>query len=129
MTTNPAPKSPVLKPRPAPPVEQQEAIRRRADEIYVRSGRLPGRDIENWVQAEKEVLQERGEHPAPRAAVVVNVNGVQYTGEYSLDAADGYTPGEFSPGALVPVRFAGSKMFVTRPNGGELETFIVNKTG
>lgn len=29
--------------------ELQESIRRRAEDIYVRSGRIPGRDVENWV--------------------------------------------------------------------------------
>jgi hypothetical protein len=40
----------------------REAIRRRAEEIYVRNGRIPGREVENWVQAEKEILREATGH-------------------------------------------------------------------
>jgi len=33
----------------------EEQIRQRAIEIYFESGCIPGRDIENWTQAEKEL--------------------------------------------------------------------------
>ncbi len=115
------------KPWPTAAADLQDAIRRRAEEIYIRNGRIPGRDVQNWVQAEKEVLAESATHAAHRTAVVVNVNGVQYTGEY-LPGADGYIPGEFASGEPVPVRIAGDKMFVKRPNGRELETTIVGNT-
>lgn len=119
---------------PTPSLDQHEAIRRRAEEIYIRSGRIPGRDLENWAQAEQEILQESAQlqaavNPARRTAIVVKVNGVQYVGEYTADSCDGYTPGEFAKGVPVPVRFHGDKMFVKRPNGKELETTIVNKIG
>lgn len=55
--------------------EQQEAIRRRAEEIYIRSGRIPGRDVENWVQAESEILREAEERASRQTAVVVKVDG------------------------------------------------------
>ena len=105
-----------------------EAIRRRAEEIYFRSGRIPGRDLENWSQAEQEIKRE-AVAPARRKAVVVRVNGVHYFGEYQPDDCDGYQPGELGKGKVVPVRFAGNKMFVKRPNGKELETTIVKKIG
>lgn len=105
----------------------REAIRRRAEEIYIRSGRIPGRDLENWSQAEEEIKREAT--GTTRKAVVVRVNGVQYFGEYQPEACDGYQPGEFGKGKAVPVRFAGNKMFVKRPNGKELETTIVKKIG
>jgi len=105
--------------------DRHEAIRRRAEEIYIRSGRIPGRDLENWTQAEQEITREAAEHPLRRTAIVVKVNGVQYVGEYAIDSADGYAPGEFTKGVPVPVRFDGDKMFVKRPNGKELETRIV----
>ena len=106
----------------------QERIRRRAEEIYLESGRVEGRDLANWSQAEHEIMNEIA-HPAGRVpAVVVRVGGVQYVGEYTPESSEGYKPGEFGPGASVPVRFAGDKMFVTRPNGKELETTIVRKT-
>jgi len=108
----------------------QEAIRRRAEEIYIRNGSVPGRDMENWAQAESEIRAETcsGE-PKPRRAIVIKVNGVQYFGEYHPESSDGYHSGEFEPGAPIPVRFENDKMFVTRPDGRELETTIVKRIG
>ena len=114
-------------PAPAPSPDQHEAIRRRAEEIYVRNGRIPGRDLENWTQAEREIMREASEHAGRRTAIVVKVNGVQYIGEYTPDCADGYTPGEFTKGVPVPVRFDGDRMFVKRPGGKELETRVVKR--
>lgn len=108
--------------------ERHEAIRRRAEEIYIRSGRVPGRDLENWSQAEEEIKQEAA-GSTRRKAVVVRVNGVEYLGEYEPEDCDGYRPGELGKGKVVPVRFEGNKMFVRRPNGKELETTIVKKIG
>src|ERR1019366_8201076 len=47
-------------PQPSPTLsaDQHEAIRQRAEEIYIRNGRIPGRDMENWAQAEQEILCE-----------------------------------------------------------------------
>jgi hypothetical protein len=115
-------------PKPATHSDLHEAIRRRAEEIYIRNGRVPGRDLENWAQAEKEIMSEAASS-ARRTAVVVKVNGVQYLGEYDAASADGYTPGELAKGEPVPVRFDGDKMFVKRPNGKELETKIVKRIG
>jgi len=106
----------------------QEVIGRRAREIYERSGRVAGHDVENWVQAEAELLREHTHPSAGCAAVVVRVEGVQYVGEYQPGVA-GYSPGEFAQGDPVPVRFAGDKMFLRRRNGEELETRIVKKVG
>ena len=113
-------------PKPVTPAELHEAIRRRAEEIYRRNGSIPGRDLENWSQAEREVLSE---FRRPRQAILVKVDGIQYVGEYTPASADGYKPGEFSPGDRFPVRFEGDKMFVKRTNGRELETTIVQKIG
>jgi len=114
------------------PADQDDAIRRRAEEIYLRSERIAGRDLENWAQAEKEILAEAAERaaaqPSHRAAIVVTVNGVKYVGEYDPASCDGYTPGEFAKGTPVPVRFDGDKMIVSRPNGKELEARIVKTT-
>lgn len=125
-----------------------ELIRRRAEQIYYRSGGVPGRDNLNWMQAEREIQAEREAQakqagaaendddiltedatPASHRAVTVKVNGVQYVGEYSSEAAGDYHAGEFKAGEPVPVRFAGDKMFIKRPNGRELETTIVKKVG
>ena len=111
---------------PDPTLDLQEAIRRRAEEIYIQSGRIPGRDVENWTQAELEV---RAAQPNRLRAILVKVHGVQYVGEYTEDSADGYVPGEIGPGASVGIRLDGDKMFVRRSNGKELETHIVRRIG
>jgi len=113
--------------RPNSLADLHEAIRRRAEEIYFRNGKIPGRDLENWAQAEQEILRESAAPTPRRTAIVVNVDGARYIGEYDPDASGGYTPGEFTPGIPVRVRFDGDKMFVKRPNGKELETTIVRK--
>ncbi|HKF01696.1 MAG TPA: DUF2934 domain-containing protein [Candidatus Sulfotelmatobacter sp.] len=107
-------------------VDVHELTRRRAEEIYIRNGRIPGRDIENWTRAEQEIRAEM-EQASRRTAIIVRVSGVQYVGEYSCDDADGYTPGEFTPGVPVPVRLRGDRMFIRRPNGKILETRIVKQ--
>lgn len=106
--------------------ELQEAIRKRAEEIYVRKGKIPGHDLENWAEAELEIMQELQDSQR-RAAVVIELEGVQYLAEYDPDHCDGYSPGEFQSGNPVPVRFEGQKMFLRRPNGRELETLVVDK--
>jgi hypothetical protein len=108
--------------------EVLEAIRRRATELYESSGGVEGHDVGNWCQAEAEMLREFETH-AVRRAVVVNVGGVVYTGEYESTSADGYTPGEWKPGDSVPVRLSGDKLCLRRPNGQELKTTIVKRIG
>lgn len=103
-----------------------ERIRHRAEEIYVQSGRVPGRDIENWSQAEREILGQAG-IGRQHMAVVIKVNGIKYVGEYELESADGYTPGEFAIGSSVKVRMERDRMFIKRANGKELETRIVRR--
>jgi hypothetical protein len=106
----------------------QEAIRRRATELYQSSGAAAGHDAENWDQAEAEILREAAAHPA-RRAIIVNVEGVVYTGEYEPASADGYSPGEWKAGERVPIRLQGDKLFLRRPNGRELKTSIVKRIG
>ena len=55
----------VTKQFPATPVELEDAIRRRAYEIYVQRGRADGFELDDWVQAEAEV---RGPREVPKAA-------------------------------------------------------------
>src|SRR5579863_3737103 len=104
-----------------------DAIRRRATELYQRSGGLAGHDAENWYRAEAEILRE--EARLARPAVVVNIDGVVYTGEYESDSAAGCTPGEWKPGQPIPVRLAGDKLYLRRPNGRELQTTVVKRIG
>jgi hypothetical protein len=108
--------------------EVQEAIRRRATELYQRGGAVAGHDAENWYQAEAEVLRESATN-GRRRAVVVNLQGVVYTGEYEAASAEGYIPGEWKTGDPVPVRLAGDKLYLRRPNGRELQTTVVKRIG
>jgi hypothetical protein len=108
--------------------EVQEAIRRRATELYQGTGGVEGQDLENWCQAEAEILREFNTHSV-RRAVVVNIQGVVYTGEYESTSADGYTPGEWKSGDAVPVRLAGDKLYLRRSNGQELKTTVVKRIG
>jgi hypothetical protein len=112
----------------ASPSALQEAIRARAEEVYRRSGAVEGHDLENWRQAEAEIMREI----VPQVscpAVVINVEGVVYTGEYNVTDAGGYLPGEWKTGDRVPVRLEGDRLFLRRPNGRELETSIVKRIG
>jgi len=43
----------------ATPVELEDAIRRRAYEIYEQRGRADGFELDDWVQAEAEVLDSK----------------------------------------------------------------------
>jgi hypothetical protein len=115
------------RPWPAHAADRHEAIRNRAEEIYIRNGKVPGRDLENWMQAEDEILHEAAS--THRKAIVVKVNGTHYVGEYEPGSSGGYTPGELARGSHIPVRFTGDKMFVKRRNGMELETTVVKKVG
>lgn len=54
-----APKSNVNPEPEALPTEEQ--IRIRAHEIYIENDRQPGRDLENWLQAENELRQALAE--------------------------------------------------------------------
>jgi Protein of unknown function (DUF2934) len=104
------------------------AIRERAKQLYQRNGGIEGRDIENWCEAEAEILRE-STCQAVRRAVVINLDGVVYTGEYEPSSADDYMPGEWKTGDPVPVRFDGNQLFLRRPNGRELQTTIVKRIG
>jgi hypothetical protein len=110
---------------PNPPHDLQAAIRERAEEIYFRSGKIPGRDLDNWAQAEQEILRESAQRPTRKTAIVIRVSGTEYIGEYNAESCEGYRPGEFGPGVFVPVRFHGDKMFIKRPSGKVLETTVV----
>jgi len=41
-----------------PPVDLQEQVRRRAYELYEERGREDGHELEDWLQAESEVVQK-----------------------------------------------------------------------
>lgn len=58
----------------APPVPSEEDIRAYAQHLYEQSGRQPGRDLANWLEAKscleaqraKAPAGSRSPHPAPR---------------------------------------------------------------
>ena len=104
-----------------------EAIRHRAEQIYIQSGCVAGRDVENWAQAEREIRDAAPQDR--RTAIIVKVNGVEYVGEYTAESADGYVPGEIAAGSPVVVRLQGDEMYLGRSNGKELATRIVRKIG
>lgn len=104
----------------------EDAIRRRAQQMYELRGRIPGHEVEDWLRAEAELRLESG---APESAhVIIKLDGVAYTGEYDPANCDGYCPGELAPGARIRIRLIKDKMFIQRPNGKELETTIVNQS-
>lgn len=41
------------------PGPTHDVIERRARDIYVAQGSQPGRDLENWLTAERELLEEK----------------------------------------------------------------------
>ena len=43
-----------------PPYPTHEDVQRRAYEIYLSQGRTDGRDLDNWLQAERELSQANG---------------------------------------------------------------------
>jgi hypothetical protein len=106
----------------------QTAIRARAEEIFERGGRVEGRDLDNWNEAEAEILREVDVH-LTRAAVVISLDGVVYTAEYDLRTCGDYIPGEWKQGDQVPVRLQGDRLFLRRPNGRELQTDVVKRIG
>ncbi|MGA7220923.1 MAG: hypothetical protein WBX38_21590 [Candidatus Sulfotelmatobacter sp.] len=110
------------------PSDPQKAILLRVTEPHHSCGALESRDAESWYHAEAEILRESNLRPL-RRAVIVNIRGVVYTGEYDCNAAEGYTPGEWNPGDPVPVRVAGDKLYLRRRNGRELQTAIVKRIG
>ena len=40
---------------PAASESAEDAVRRRAYELYLEGGGAPGRDVENWLEAEREI--------------------------------------------------------------------------
>jgi hypothetical protein len=106
--------------------EVENAIRLRAEKLYEARGRVAGHEVEDWLQAEAEILREVQCFPKV-ARVAVHFEGATYIGEYDAQHCDGYTRGEFRAGTPVELRFAGQTMFMKRPNGKELKTVVVRR--
>ena len=49
----------------------EERIRRRAHQIYLSRGEEPGNDLEDWLQAEREILGESPKDSAENRATVI----------------------------------------------------------
>ena len=101
-----------------------EAVKKRAEKLFEESGRVSGRDQENWLRAEAEIEAEARSSGNP-AYVVIKLKGVTYTAEYDPLSTD-YRPGELA-GAPVKVNLQGEIMLITRPNGMQLTTRIVKQ--
>ena len=113
---------------PASSSSTQETLRRHGAQVYEISGAAKRFDAENCYQAEAEVLRESALRSL-RRAIVVNIEGVVYTGEYECSSAEGYVPGEWKAGDPIAVRVAGDKLYLRRRNGHEIETTIVKRIG
>lgn len=121
---------------PASP-EFMKAVRQRARQLYELHGRVPGHDLENWMQAEAEVgarlaaqaVSSPHDVEAPHKVrhVKIKIDHVIYTGEYDPATSGQYKPTEFNAGAPVEVFFEGDSMILKRRNGEPLRTRIVRR--
>jgi|SRR3954462_9620371 len=103
---------------------RMEAVRQRAQRLFEESGRVAGRDQENWLRAEAEINAEACACGKP-AYVVIKFKGVTYTGEYDALTTD-YRPGELA-GAPVKMNLESETMIITRSNGMQLTARIVKQ--
>jgi hypothetical protein len=60
---------------------KQEKIKARAYEIYVMDGNSPGKDLDHWLQAEKEVLQETKQQK-PQEETAKKTSRIRQNGKY-----------------------------------------------
>ncbi|MBZ5707537.1 MAG: DUF2934 domain-containing protein [Acidobacteriia bacterium] len=109
------------------PQQVEQAIRRRAQELYEQRGKVAGHEVEDWLQAEAEVTAQRPRPAGRKRTVVVKVAGITYTGEYDSGLCGGYKPGALKAGQPVRVRFRDDKIFITRADGLELEARIIKQ--
>lgn len=133
----------------------QEAITRRAGELYQQRGCVDGHALEDWLQAEAEVTAqfrsqenaseekpasesssdaEKPKPPALDAPVSrksgffkLKVDDVIYTVEYDPARCDSYRPGMLRKGQPVELRFEDDRIFMKLPNSRELEAKVVKK--
>ena len=54
-------------PKPAQPNDIEESIRRRAYELYEQRGRIEGFALDDWLQAEREILGAQKQRKAKAA--------------------------------------------------------------
>ncbi len=95
---------------------------------WMSENRLPGAGQHVEMLSEAEMIREFTTQSGC-GEIVVNVEGVVYTGEYEFMTAFDYAPGEWPTGTSTPVRFVEGKLFLRRPNGCELQTMIVKRIG
>jgi hypothetical protein len=46
----------------------REAVARRAYDLFLKRGSIPGRDMEDWLEAERQLRQERKRKPVRKKA-------------------------------------------------------------
>ena len=107
---------------------EEDEVRRRAQRLFEEGGRVLGHEVEDWLEAERELIEESVKAPAPPAYIVVKLNGVTYTGEYDPSHCDGYRPGEFEVSAPVRVRVDREQLIIQRPGGQQLQARIVRRS-
>jgi hypothetical protein len=100
--------------------EVENAIRLRAEKLYEARGRVAGHEVEDWLQAEAEILRELQCFPK-LARVAVHFEGATYIGEYDAQHCDGYTRGEFRAGTPVELPFRGSDYVHEAPQRQRIE--------
>ena len=106
--------------------QEEEAIRKRAEEIYEQEGRVAGHDEENWLRAEAEVTAEAAsKNPTRCARILIKANGSLITVQYDPQTTDS-RPGELAgqPGRIC---IDNDRTVITRKNGGVLETSILKR--
>lgn len=50
-------------------MDLDEEIRKMAHELYEKSGKVPGRDLDNWLEAEKIIKAQQGGEKNPKTAI------------------------------------------------------------
>jgi len=101
--------------------EMQDRIMRRAYDIFERNGRLLGRDLDHWLQAERELLwkpavelrEADGEYVLEAAVSGVNPEGIEIevTPDDIVLKADTHHEHEEKKGTVHICEFASGKMY------------------
>jgi hypothetical protein len=107
--------------------EVQQAIVRRARELWEKRGRIDGHANEDWTQAEAEIREQlAASRDASSAFLAVKCHAFVYTCRYDRNCV-AYRPGDFAPGDPIRFRVTDGKLFLKLTDSRELETTIIRK--
>jgi hypothetical protein len=107
--------------------EVQQAIVRRARELWEQRGRIDGYATEDWAQAEAEIREQlAASRDASPAFLSVQSQAFVYTCRYDRNCV-AYRPGDFAPGDPIRFRVADGKLYLKLTDSHELETTIIRK--